>query len=77
MRLDGNKFQRCQALPYSKEPNQRRWRFRRGHFILTEARDWCAEPHPGSSLQEIGADAVQRETKVKDRPFFKCDALET
>jgi hypothetical protein len=52
-------------------------RFRRGHFIVTEARDWCAEPHPGSSLQEIGADAVQRETKVKDRPFFKCDALET
>ena len=53
-------------------------RFRRGHFIVTgpdieprkfksrrEARDWCAEPHPGSSIQEIGADAVKRETKVK------------
>ena len=53
-------------------------RFRRGHFIVTgpdieprkfesrrEARDWCAEPHPGSPIQEIGADAVKRETKVK------------
>jgi hypothetical protein len=43
-------------------------RFRRGHFIVTEARDWCAEPHPGSPIQEIGADAVKRETKVKAEP---------
>jgi hypothetical protein len=78
MSLDGNKFQRCQALPYSKEPTNQRRCASGGHFIVTgpdieplkfesgrEARDWCAEPHPGSPIQEIGADAVKRETKVK------------
>jgi hypothetical protein len=28
-----------------------------------EAKDWCAEHHPGSPIKEIGADAVKRATK--------------
>jgi len=52
-------------------------RFRRGHFIVTvpdieplkfesrrEARD-APSLTPGSPIQEIGADAVKPETKVK------------
>jgi hypothetical protein len=30
-----------------------------------EAKDWCAEHHPGSPIKEIGANAVKRANKLK------------
>jgi hypothetical protein len=60
-------------------------RYMRGDFIVTgpdiepvkfkscrEAKDWCAQNHPGSPIHEIGADAARRakrpnvETAVKE-----------
>jgi hypothetical protein len=48
----------------------------RGHFIVTapdiepvmfksrrEAKDWCAEHHPGSPIREVGANSSKRATK--------------
>jgi hypothetical protein len=53
-------------------------RYVRGHFVVTapdieplmfksrrEARDWCAEHHPGSPLREVGANSSKRATKPK------------
>ncbi len=53
-------------------------RYMRGHFVVTapdieplmfksrrEARDWCAEHHPGSPLREVGANLSKRATKSK------------
>ena len=50
----------------------------RGHFVVTapdiepiifksrgEARDWCAEHHPGSPIREVGANSSKRATKPK------------
>jgi hypothetical protein len=50
-------------------------RYMRGDFVVTgpdiepvkfksrrEAKDWCAEHHPGSPIKEIGADAAKRAT---------------
>jgi hypothetical protein len=30
-----------------------------------EAKDWCAQHHPGSPIKEIGADAAKRAAKVR------------
>jgi hypothetical protein len=53
-------------------------RYMRGHFVVTapdieplmfksrrEARDWCAEHHPGSPLREVSANLSKRATKSK------------
>ena len=53
-------------------------RYLRGHFVVTapdiepvifksrrEARDWCAEHHPGSPIREIGANSSKRAAKPK------------
>jgi hypothetical protein len=55
-------------------------RFQRGLFTVTgpdinpakfktrrEAKDWCAQNHPGSPIHEIGADAAKRAAKTKVR----------
>ena len=51
-------------------------RYQRGHFFVVgpdtsikfksrrEARDWCAEHHPGSPIKEIGADATKRASRA-------------
>jgi hypothetical protein len=51
-------------------------RYMRGYFVVTapdiepvmfksrrEARDWCAEHHPGSPIREVGANSSKRATK--------------
>jgi hypothetical protein len=55
-------------------------RYMRGDFVVTgpdieplkfksrrEAKDWCAEHHPGSPIKEFGADVARRATKAKVR----------
>jgi hypothetical protein len=55
-------------------------RYQRGYFVVVgpdtkivkfksrrEAKDWCAEHHPGSPIKEIGADEVKRTGKTKAR----------
>ena len=55
-------------------------RYSRGHFVVTgpdieprkfksrrEAKDWCAEHHPGSPIKVIGPDAGTRPPKAKAR----------
>jgi hypothetical protein len=53
-------------------------RYSRGHFVVIgpdiephkfksrrKARPVCMEPHPGSSIKEIGADVTRQAAKVK------------
>jgi hypothetical protein len=53
-------------------------RYLREHFVVIgpdiephkfksrrEAKDWCMEQHPSSSIKEIGADATRQAAKVK------------
>ena len=68
------------AMYLATTPPHMTMRYMRGHFIVTgpdiepvmfkshpEAREWCAEHHPGSPIREVGANSSKRATKPKSQ----------